>query len=188
MTELNSVLETIALRSSIRAYKDDKLTEKQIIELKRSALEAPTAMNKQLEKHIFITNKDLLNKIESIAVEELIKNGGEDMKSRLIARNNSVLYNAPLLVLTFCERGLRFADVNSGIAVMSMALAAKSMGLDSVIIGMIDCVFSCAKGLSIMQELSIPDTYRFAISIAIGNANTEKAPHEYNLKGAREFK
>ena len=53
---VNDVIKTMLERSSIRAYTDEKLTQEQISLLRDAALSAPTAMNAQDQRFVFVTN------------------------------------------------------------------------------------------------------------------------------------
>ena len=61
----NPVLDTIAKRSSIRAYADTPLTCEQLEALKLAVLASPTAVNAQAQRHLFITNPQIPNVMSS---------------------------------------------------------------------------------------------------------------------------
>ncbi|MBQ5488300.1 MAG: nitroreductase family protein, partial [Clostridia bacterium] len=54
----NTVLDTILARSSIRAYTGEPLTCEQLAALKAAALASPTAMNRQDQRFVFITDRE----------------------------------------------------------------------------------------------------------------------------------
>lgn len=174
---MNQVMQTIESRSSIRAYADTPLTVEEIQQIKRAALCSPTARNSQEEIHCFITRRELIDEIERITLKKLAENADEATRARLAERKQGIFYGAPLVVATFAPKGHRFSDVNAGIAVMSMALCAKSMGLESVIIGIIDQAFETERGRDIIRELGLREDMRFSIAIAIGHGAATKEPH-----------
>ena len=89
-----------------------------------------------------------------------------------------MLYNAPCVIIIAIEENISYAKVDAGIAVENIALAAKSIGLDSVILGMPGVIFSGEKADYWRKRLNIPDDYIYGIAIAVGYADMEKAPHE----------
>ena len=63
---VNDVIKTMLERSSIRAYTDEKLTQEQISLLRNAALSAPTAMNAQDQRFVFVTNAEIIAELEEI--------------------------------------------------------------------------------------------------------------------------
>jgi nitroreductase len=174
----NQVLEVIKSRSSIRAYKAEPLTHEQKLVLQDAALASPSAMNRQPYRFIFINSKTVLQEMEQDVIDYFVAKNDEAVLERLKSRNNKVLYDAPCVIVIAIEDNNSYAKVDAGIAVQNIALAAKSIGLDSVIVGMPGLVFSGKKADYWRRRLSIPDNYIYGIAIAVGYADMEKAPHE----------
>lgn len=174
----NSVLDVILSRSSIRAYADTPLTEEALSALKEAALASPTARNLQAQRYIFITNKAILAEIERIYVDHVVSSGDQEATDRLIARNYKVLYNAPLFVVVAIDPSNAYGKVDAGIAVENLALAAKSLGLDSVILGLPAFCFNGERGADLRGKVSFPEGMVYGIGIAIGYPAMDKEPHE----------
>lgn len=178
----NQVLSVIQSRSSIRAYQDTPLAEAEIAALKKAALYSPTARDAQTQRYLFITCKKTLAKIESAVANTIIKSGDPASIERLASRNNKVIYNAPLLVVIAIDPNNAYSKVDAGIAVENLALAAKSLGLDSVILGMPSLAFSDQE----LQAL-LPKGLVFGVSIAIGHRAMDKAPHAFDINHVVEI-
>lgn len=176
---MNEVIKTMLERSSIRAYENTPLTDDEIFQLKKAALSAPTAMNKNEQRFLFINDADTISFIEEKIIETIKESGNADMIERINSRNNKVLYDAPLFIGIFGKDG-KFTGVDAGIAVQNLALAAKSMGLDSVILGMPLMAFEGKHGDEISAKLRIPSEFNLKIAIAIGHAAMYKKPHEWD--------
>lgn len=174
----NPVLNTILNRSSIRAYTDKALTDEQMTALKAAALASPTAMNKQAQRFYFVTDKALIKEIEVQVGEAIKATGDEAAFARFTERGGKVMYDAPLFVAIAIEPNARFSKVDAGIAVENLALAAKAIGLDSVILGMPRMAFEGSRHDYFKERLGISPELEFEIGIAIGNAAMEKTPHE----------
>lgn len=177
---MNTVIQTMIDRRSIRAYTDEKLTADEIATLKIAALSAPTAMNRQTQKFAFVTDAKLIDKVEKRVYESIVKAGENELAERIKSRNGKILYDTPLLVVVTAKPG-HFAPVDAGIAVENIALAAKSMGLDSVILGMPARAFEGEGSQELYSDLRIPDDYKFMIAIAVGHPAMDKEPHEFDM-------
>ena len=177
---MNTVIQTMIDRRSIRAYTDEKLTADEIATLKIAALSAPTAMNRQTQKFAFVTDAKLIDKVEKRVYESIVKAGENELAERIKSRNGKILYDTQLLVVVTAKHG-HFAPVDAGIAVENIALAAKSMGLDSVILGMPARAFEGEGSQELYSDLRIPDDYKFMIAIAVGHPAMDKDPHEFDM-------
>ena len=175
----DQVLDTILSRSSIRAYTPEKLTCEELDALKKAALASPTAMNKQDQRFIFITSDDKLARLEQAIMEGVIASGNEAFIERMKARGGKVTYGAPLVVIICAKPGL-FAPVDAGIAVENIALTAKSLGLDSVILGMPRAAFEGPEKEAHGREFGFPEGFEFYIAISVGHRAMDKEPHEWD--------
>lgn len=168
----NAVLETIAKRRSIRAYTAEQISEKQLEALINAALISPTAMNSQLFHFSVIQNKELLLDFEKDIINYFIENKETATVERIKSRNNKVLFDAPTFIV-ISSKPTGYEGINAGIAVQSIALAAKSMGLESVILGLPKVPFMGQNTDKWRETFKLPEGYEFTISIAIGYGNME---------------
>lgn len=175
----NTVLKTMLERSSIRAYTDEKLTAEELRALEDAALSSPTAMNRQDQRYIFVTNSDMLGKLENAIVKSIIDSGNTDFAERIRSRGGKTTYNAQLVVI-IVDKPSHFSRVDAGIAVENLALAAKSLGLDSVILGMPEGAFKGDYGEALRKEFLFPEGYEFSVAIGIGHRATEKPQHDWD--------
>lgn len=180
---MNEVLHTIAKRSSTRKFKQEKLTREQIEQLLTAGLQAPTAKNEQ-EIHISVLQGDsyLLQEIEDAKRAIILKNADDRTKESVQNNPNNSYYNAPVVFLLSADKDLRWSKVDAGICVQSIALAAESMGLGSLIIGSIYDALHGEKSSYFAEQLTFPANYEFAIAIALGYKDTDKTPHEFSLE------
>ena len=169
------VLDAISKRYSVRGYTDVNLTKKELEALLTAGLQAPTATNRQ---EIHFTVLDGSNPI--VQEIEAEKNGGKTVPVNFY-------YNAPTVIILSAEAGFGWSEVDAGIAVENISLAAQSMGLGSLIIGIINGAMSGAKKEYFAKALKFPENYEFAIAIATGHRNTEKEPHEIDLESSVSY-
>ena len=161
----NPVLEAIADRRSIRAYKNEKITREQIDVLLKAARESPSARNIQPWHFSITQNNELLKEISA----EVTKVLGQD--------TGDIFHGAPLAIFISCDASTRWGRVDCGIAVQTIALAAHSMGLGSVILGRPDPAFTGPRADYFKKRLKFPEKYDFAVAIAIGVPNGTKDAH-----------
>ena len=83
---VNDVIKTMLERSSIRAYTDEKLTQEQISLLRNAALSAPTAMNAQDQRFVFVTNAEIIAELEAGVVEAACAGGDAAFAEQLSAK------------------------------------------------------------------------------------------------------
>lgn len=137
-----NVLETIKTRCSVRAYTDEKLTDEQVNTLVKAGLLAPTATNKQeLHFTVVANDSDLVNEIQ----QDLNPNAKVPFH-----------YGSSHLFVISGQDEFGWTDVDAGIAVENMHLAATDMGLGSVIIGAIAGVLTGEKKAYYSEKLAIP--------------------------------
>ncbi|MBE6760193.1 MAG: nitroreductase family protein [Ruminococcaceae bacterium] len=174
---MNDTIRSILDRRSIRAYKPDPLTEEQLRVLEECALASPTAVNAQSWHFTFVTDTGIIDDVDHAVMEAFAANGDTATVERVKSRGGTVFYKAPLAVFISCDRDSKWGEVDAGIAVENLALAAHSLGLGSVIIGMCAAAFKGAEAERLEKLLKFPENHRFAIAIAIGAPDTTKEAH-----------
>ncbi len=180
---MNTTLKHIHERSSIRAYQPEALSTEETGLLKEAVLAAPTARNRQDLRYAFVTDPRLLEKID----ERIFAFCDPDMQKSMDERkSSSFFYGAPLAVI-ISGKDTKWADLDAGIAVQTLALAAQSMGLSSVILGMPRLAFQKDDPDNCRDLLSLEEDERFCVAIAIGRAAAEKTPHVGNPDHIRIF-
>ncbi len=182
MKEMNRTLELIQERSSIRRFKKDPLTEAEINTLKRAALATPTGQNFQELRYAFVTDQKIIK-----AVDERCFHHNPEMLERLKSRDSdSIFYGAPLVVFV-SAKDTTWAAADSGIAVAILALAAQSMGLGSVILGMPRAAFMHDDPQNCCALLGMEEGEKFRLAIAIGHPDTTKEQHDKDPTHIRDF-
>ncbi|HAU39517.1 TPA: hypothetical protein DCW56_01115 [Candidatus Peregrinibacteria bacterium] len=144
-----SILDMIRSRRSVRSYKPDFLTDKQIKAILEAGMMAPSAHNHQPWNFIVITNRDAINGLsasvqgyllEKVSGENAIADFGseervERVKKRLELKEDTVFYGAPCVVLVVVEKDSAYAPIDCGMAAENMCLYAREQGIASCMIG-----------------------------------------------------
>jgi len=71
-----------------------------------------------------------------------------------------------------------YSQMDCGILIENVAIAAHSLGLGSVICGMANIPLTGPRGDELKRRLRFPDGYVFGIAILLGKARSGKEPHE----------
>ncbi len=173
----NETLSVIASRRSRRAYQRVQITPEQLDALLTAAKESPSAMNRQPWHFTVVQNETLLNEINDAARQGVLARVQSQRSARFEDEEFNVFYHAPTVVFLSADPDNYWAKIDCGIAVENIALAAESMGLGSVILGLPREAFLSSHGTRLREMLGFPAGYDFVIAIAVGFATDDKEPH-----------
>ncbi len=175
----NSVLKAIADRRSNRAYSPEQITESQLQSILEAGKEAPSANNKQPWHFTAVQNSELLKRVNEAFRVEMLKRCNEEMRPRFSDPAYSVFYHAPTVIFISCPdlAEMAYAQTDAGMAIQNMALAAHSLGLGSVILGMPRLAFAGEEAASLREALAFPKGFDYCLSIAIGTPLDTKDAH-----------
>lgn len=176
MTTFNETLRHIQERSSIRAYTGKKLTEEEVKALKTAVLAAPTARDRQGLRYFFVTDPQIIRRVDDRIFSYCDPQMQRIMEER---KADSFFYGAPLAVF-ISGKDQSWIDIDAGIAVQTLAIAAQSMGLASVILGMPRLAFQREDPDHCRDLLGLAEDERFCIAIAIGHGAMTKEAHTHN--------
>lgn len=174
---MNQVLSTIAARRSHRAYQQTQLTEDQINILLKAGMDSPSAVNRQPWHFTVVQNQQLLREINKAVREETMKQSPENRSPRFSDPAFDVFYHAPTVIFISADRENYWAHMDSGIACQNICLAAESLGLGTVILGMPRAAFNTEKADDFRKALLFPETHDFTIAIAVGTPADDKPAH-----------
>ncbi|HSK67946.1 MAG TPA: nitroreductase [Candidatus Limnocylindria bacterium] len=174
----NDTLRLIAARRSHRAYKPEQLTEEQLTAIMDAALASPSGNNRQPWHFTVVQDQALLDRVNRAAFEAAMARAPETRSPRFAQPTFHVFYHAPTVVFLSAAKESPWEVVDCGIAVQNIAIAAESLGLGSVILGLPREAFSGKDRGELEKALKFPEGYSFVISIAVGTPDDDKAAHE----------
>ncbi len=175
----NLILETIQKRRSHRRYHPRQLSREQLDAVLAAALQSPSAMNSQPWHFSVVQDAKLLERINAAAHMQAALLDPALRSPRFKDPAFDVFYHAPTVIL-ISAADTRYAAVDCGIAVQSIALAGESLGLGSVIVALARHAFEGPEGSEFERKLGFPAGYSFIISIAIGFPDDDKPAHPIN--------
>ncbi len=171
-------LDILQKRRSHRKYTSEQLTQEQLDLILDAALASPSANNKQPWHFSVVQDSDLLNRIHQEAATVALAREPAKRSPRYDNPDFQVFYHAPTVVFISAPADNQFAMIDCGIAVYGIALAAESLGLGSVILGLPHDAFSGNARDELEKALHFPEGHRLVIAIALGHPDDTKAAHD----------
>ena len=160
----NPILAAIADRRSNRGYKPDQITREQLDAILAAAAQSPSARNAQPWHFTVVQDQAVIEEVNGEA-------------NAILGRTDGIFYGAPTVIFISYDGESKWGRLDSGIAVQTIALAAHSLGLGSVILGLPDAAFNGARADYFNKLLKFPEGHRFAVAIAIGIPTATKEAH-----------
>lgn len=167
----NQVTEAIMNRRSIRAYKPDSVAQNQLDTIVQSAINAPSALNKQSWEVRIVKNREVLQKINNQFIDNMQGKTPQGSAARFQEPGFSVFHNAPVLIIVAKDKNNKYSDVDCGLLAQNITLSAQAMNLGTCIVGSVSEVFKGNKSSNLLQELEIPDTHEVIFGISLGHKN-----------------
>ena len=174
----NPVVEAILRRRTIREYKDTPLSRETLETLLSCAMWAPSGRNSQPCHVRVIKDKSLLQELDN----DFWAKVGRGTPAYTKCDVNPVYQGAPALFLIYTPTE---DQMNAGLAVENIAIAAEGMELGSCIIASVGSLLKSEEGEKWKRIIDIPGDFRFQIAIAVGEKAEEPAPKERNPENFR---
>ena len=158
---MNSVIENILSRQTIREYTNEQLPDELLDVILQCAIRAPSGRNTQPCHLRVLQNREKLEEMNKDFKDVV----GWDTPAYTRWDVNPVYQTAPTLAIIFAENE---SYMDSGIMCENIVIAAESLGLGTCIIASIGALFNDEKALKWKKLFDIPENYKFQIAIAIG--------------------
>lgn len=147
-----SKLDCIFSRRSVRAYKNEQISEAELSEIICAGLAAPSAMNRQPTAMLVIQDKETIALLSRLNAKVMGKEGIDPF------------YGAPTVIVVFADRGLTTHVEDGSLVLGNLMNAAAGLGLGSCWINRAKEVFEMPEARKIARKAGIGDEY-----IGIGN-------------------
>lgn len=174
---MNQVMETIKNRRSVRKFKKEQIKDSELEAILEAAIYAPTALNEQPWHFTVIQNKELIDEINTVSKKTLaenpdsMKNLPESLINAMSNPKYNILYEAPTLIVVSGNKNAHAAIVDCSAAIQNMLLAAESMNIGSVWLGLVRPYFTTEN----VKKLNIPENFEPFYGIAFGYKLIEKS-------------
>jgi nitroreductase len=173
-------LEAIHTRYACRAYDGSPIPIKTLRDIARAGLAAPSAMNLQPWRLVIVSEKKLIEELDAIGMAQL-EAGNPAAHQRMMDRGGTLFYNASAIIFVLKSTAeLGFSpELDCGIVTANLVLAARDLGVDSVICGFARILFSGDRGSELQERLRFPEGFDFAASVLLGYASGPAGtPHQ----------
>ncbi|MDR1443354.1 MAG: nitroreductase family protein [Treponema sp.] len=176
----NSTIDAIFARRSVRAYTAQKVDDETIDLLAKTALAAPSGNNFQPVNVIVVQNSALIREAEEAITAYFVKKGETALVDRLKSRNNKIFYDAPVSFFLAVKDN---SHTDAGIAAENITIAAASLGLGSIILGLPGVIFSDPETAAYWKaKLGFPAGYEYGLAVAAGYTADTGKPHDIDPK------
>jgi nitroreductase len=172
-------VNAIFVRRSNRAYTAQRPDDETVTLLAKAALAAPSANNAQPVNVIVVQNVPLILELEKAVVDYFFKAGDKTVVEHIKRRNNKIFYDASTVFFLAVKNE---AAADAGIMAENIVIAAASLGLANIILGLPRVAFNDPETAAYWKEkLRFPEGYEFGLAVAVGYAADEGRPHNIDL-------
>lgn len=174
----NEVLKAIRNRRSTRKYKDQQLSEEELQTILEAGIQAPSANNSQSWHFTVIQDREMISSISDKSKEVMLQSENEAIVN--IGKNpGNIFYNAPTVIIVSGKEEVSSSLVDCSAAIENMLLAAESLGLGTVWVGLVRFFFTLSDEV---KKLNLPNGYKPFYAVAIGNKynDTVQGPSKRN--------
>lgn len=158
---MNSVIENILTRRSIRAFTDQEISREDIDLLVKAALYAPSARNLQTWRFTVLTKKEDIKEL-SEAIGKVLERDGYNM------------YNPSLVIIPSNKKDSPYGRDDNACALENIFLAAHSMGIGSVWINQLNGISDDPEIRKVLNRFEIPEEHVIFGIAALGYSAEEE--------------
>lgn len=172
---MNAVIENIKKRRSIRNYKKEQIKEEELQLILEAGTYAPSGCNAQSWHFTVIQDREFIDFMNDVAKEKLKNSSNETFRKMANNKELDLTHGAPTLVVVSGKQEAYSPLTDCSAAIQNMLLAAESLNVGSLWIGIIDGSFDDER---VAKRLNIPEGYKPYYGVAFGYKNTDevKAP------------
>ena len=155
---MNETMQAILERRSIRHYTEEAVSDEALSQIIEAGLWAPTARNAQEVKIAVVRDPEW-------------RAGFRDAFEKWDGRPNfkNFDFGCPVFLFLYGDKDFPYTEMDSGIVVENMALAAQSLGLGTVIIGCIRGFLRSDAGKPWREQLGMTEQDLFTVGLCIGH-------------------
>ena len=154
---MNEIIKAMLERRSIRKFKSDMVSKKDINEIIEAGLYAANGMGRQAVITVAVTDKKLRDKI----AEDNRKIGGWD-------KGFDPFYGAPVILIVLAEKDWRNRVYDGSLVIGNMMLAAHSLGLGSIWIHRAKEEFETDEYKKLLKDIGVEGEWEGIGHCAIG--------------------
>lgn len=180
-TNREAIIDNILTRRAIRKYTDQQVSQGQLDTILKSAIYAPSALNKQALEFRAIQNPSIIDEINKRFVA--FAQGKEFQGSAAHYRESgfSISHNSPTVIVIASEKTSPYAKLDAGLALQNILLSANGLGLGTCPLGTLVPILNLPENADLLKLLNIPEGYEVTINISLGYpAESPEAPFRHS--------
>lgn len=154
---MNTVIENILTRRSVRAFTEKEISKEDIDILVKCALYAPSARNLQTWKFTVLTKKEDIRELASVMGKALGREGYD-------------MYSPSALIIPSNKKDSPFGRDDNACALQNIFLAAHSLGIGSVWINQLNGICDEPEVRKVLNKFEIPEDHIVFGMAALGYA------------------
>lgn len=140
---MNTVMENILTRRSIRAFKNKEIPREELEQIVQAGLYAPSGQNRQTWKFTVVTDREKIRKLAEVI-------------GRKLGRDGYDMYSPQVLIIPSNEKENPHSMEDNACAMENMFLAAHSLGIGSVWINQLRDICGDPEVREILSGWEIP--------------------------------
>jgi nitroreductase len=174
----NEVLNSIKNRRSTRKYKEEQISEEELQTLLDAGIQAPSANNSQSWHFTVIQDRDMISFISDKSKEVMLQSDNDNIVN-IGKKSINLLYNAPTVIIVSGKTEVGSSLVDCSAAIENMLIAAESIGLGTVWVGLVRFFFTLKDEV---KKLKLPNGYEpfYAVSIGYKENDSDLVPSKRN--------
>lgn len=175
-TQKKAIIDNINTRRSIRKYTSQQVSRDQIDTIMKSAIFAPSALNKQPWEIRVIQNPNILKEINQRFLNYAQGKEFQGSAAKYKEEGFSIFHNAPTLIVIARDKNNKSSYLDCGIILQNILLSAHAIDLGTCPLGTLVPVLNSNENKDILELLNIPDDYEVAINVSLGHPAENPAP------------
>lgn len=140
---MNTILENILTRRSIRAFEEKPIPAEELQKILQAAIYAPSGMGRQTWQFTAVTNREKIQTLCAAVGQELGRNGYN-------------MYKPEVIIIPSNERDSRWGVEDNACALENIFLAAHSFGIGSVWINQLRDICDRPAIRALLTEWGVP--------------------------------
>lgn len=144
---MNDTLRVLKERRSIRAYRDEQISEEQLARILEAGTYAPSGMGGQSAVMVVVQDKELIRKLSRMNAEVM---GDPD---------TDPFYGAPTVIAVLADSSRRTYMEDGSLVMGNLLNAAYSVGVDSCWVHRAGEVFASKEGQALLKKWGIGSNY-----------------------------
>lgn len=168
---MNETIKSIHERKSVRRFLPDQLKDEDILAIIEAGNQAPSGHNTQPVRFTLIQDNALIDHINDAAKAVMRESDVDWIRKFGSSQRYHLLHKAPTVVIVSVNEKVYSPVADASAAVENMLIAAQSLGIGSVWIGLISAYFQLPEANS---ALKIREGFKPLFAVCLGYEDPEK--------------